>query len=341
MGKLVRAHREDYDMKQDREPTIARFLQQAGWTDAERRPLAGDASFRRYDRLEGPKGRAVLMDAPPPEEDVRPFVKVAGLLTGAGLAAPHILAQDTKAGLLLLEDLGDTIYTRVLAAGGDERELYLAAIDALAALHRAPLAGDLPPYDDALFLFEASLLTDWFMPLAGLELSAAGREDYLALWRDLLPLARRLPDCIVLRDYHADNLLWLPERSGIERVGQLDFQDAVIGPVAYDLVSLLEDARRDVAPTTVDAAIQRYLGHFPAIDRGTFQTAYAMMGAQRNLKIAGIFCRLLTRDGKPGYQNFMPRVWGHVATDLKHPALAPLANWLDRWIPVAARTRAA
>lgn len=312
----------------------------AGWADADRKPLAGDASFRRYDRLKGPHGDAVLMDAPPPEEDIRPFVSVAGILTDAGLAAPAILAQDPKAGLLLLEDLGDSIYTRVLAQGEDEQKLYLPAIDALVALHQTGAHNDLPAYDDDLLLFEASLLTDWFMPLAGLELTDQGRDDYLNLWRELLPRARQVPDCVVLRDYHADNLLWLPERTGIARVGQLDFQDAVTGPVTYDLVSLLEDARRDVAPDTVAAAIDHYLAQFPAIDRDDFLASYAVMGAQRNLKILGIFCRLLTRDGKPGYQDYMPRVWGHVATDLKHPALAPLVSWLDRWVPLASRTRA-
>jgi aminoglycoside/choline kinase family phosphotransferase len=283
----------------------------------------------------------VLMDAPPPEEDVRPFVHVARILSDAGLAAPDILAEDPKAGLLLLEDLGDSIYTRVLTDGEEEQQLYLPAIDALVTLHQAGIPADLPAYDDDLFLFEASLLTDWFMPLAGLELTDQGRHDYLNLWRELLPVARQVPDCVVLRDYHADNLLWLPERKGIQRVGQLDFQDAVIGPVTYDLVSLLEDARRDVAPDTIAAAIDHYLAQVPAIDHDTFQASYAVMGAQRNLKILGIFCRLLTRDGKSGYQAYMPRVWGHVATDLKHPALTPLGSWLDRWIPMASRTRAA
>ncbi|MBT5432905.1 MAG: phosphotransferase [Alphaproteobacteria bacterium] len=328
-------------MTERRDTLIATFLAKCGWQDAERWTLAGDASFRRYDRLEGPRGRAVLMDAPPPEEDIRPFVRVAQHLTSAGLAAPEIFGQDPEAGLLLLEDLGDDIYTRTLARGGDEEGLYVAAIEALAALHRGGIPGDLPPYDDDLLLFELSLLTDWFMPLAGLALSDGGRRDFVALWRDLLPLAHLVPDGVVLRDYHADNLLWLPQRESHRRVGQLDFQDAVIGPVTYDIVSLLEDARRDVAPATVEAATARYLQAFPDIAPADFATSYAVMGAQRNLKIAGIFSRLLTRDGKPGYQDYMARVWGHIAHDLEHPALAPLAAWLDRWIPPAARKRAA
>ena len=317
------------------------FLARGGWGDAERTALAGDASFRRYERLEGPLGRAVLMDAPPPEEDVRPFLRAAGHLASVGLAAPAVLAADAEAGFLLLEDLGDDLYARVLRDGADERTLYLAAIDALVALHDAPAPDDLPSYDDALLRFELSLLTDWFMPLAGLDLTDGGRRDFIRVWDGLLPLARLAPDRVVLRDYHADNLIWLPERRGVARVGQLDFQDAVIGPATYDVVSLLEDARRDVAPGTADACIDRYLAQAPGIDRDGFPVSYAVMGAQRNLKIAGVFCRLLARDGKPGYQDYMDRVWGHVARDLAHPALAPLADWLDRWIPPAARTRAA
>ncbi len=324
-----------------REARLGAFLARCGWGDARRGALAGDASFRRYERLEGPKGRAVLMDAPPPEEDVRPFVRVAGYLASAGLAAPAVLAADTDAGFLLLEDLGDGLYARVLRGGADERTLYLSAIDALVALHGAAPPDDLPAYDDALFHFELSLLTDWFMPLAGLDLTDEGRSDFVALWDGLLPLARLAPDRVVLRDYHADNLLWLPERRGVARVGQLDFQDAVIGPATYDIVSLLEDARRDVAAGTVDACIDRYRARAAGLGRDGFLTSYAVMGAQRNLKIVGIFCRLLARDGKPGYQAYMDRVWGHVARDLGHPALAPLADWLDRWIPPPARTRAA
>ncbi|MBC6440791.1 MAG: phosphotransferase [Rhodospirillales bacterium] len=324
-----------------RDEAIGRFLNRCGWGDAERHPLAGDASFRRYDRIRGPRGRAVLMDAPPPEEDIRPFVTVARHLSATGLAAPAILDEDAEAGFLLLEDLGDSIYTRVLIGSDNEITLYVAAIEALAVLHRAALLHDLPPYDDDLLHFELSLLTDWFMPLAGLELTAEGRDEFVALWDDLFPLARRLPDVVVLRDYHADNLLWLPERDGVKRVGQLDFQDAVIGPASYDIVSLLKDARRDVAPETVEAAIESYLAAFPSLDRADFETSCAVMGAHRNLKIAGIFCRLLTRDGKPGYQDYMPRVWGHLAHELRHPALAPLTDWLDRWIPSEKRTRAA
>ena len=169
----------------------------------------------------------------------------------------------------------------------------------------------------------------------------AGRGELLELWRGLLPLARAVPECIVLRDYHADNLVWLPERAGVRRVGQLDFQDAVIGPLAYDIVSLLDDVRRVVAPATAEAAVARYLDLMPHVDREAFRTSCAILSVQRNLKIAGIFCRLLSRDGKAVYQDFMPRTWSLVARELGHPALAPLKAWLDTWIPLRSRTRAA
>lgn len=325
-----------------RDAEIASFLARAGWGDAERRPLAGDASFRRYDRLQGPKGRAVLMDAPPPHEDIRPFVAIDRYLAEVGLGAPALMAEDAGAGLLLMEDLGDTIYKRVLETGAaEERPLYIAAVDALVALHRhAPPAG-LARYGDGEMIEKALLFVDWFMPLAGLDLPDGAQEDFVAAWRAMLPLLTAVPEVVILRDYHAENLLWLPERQGLKRVGQLDFQDATLGPATYDLVSLLQDARRDVGATTVAAALQRYLDAFPELDRDAFAAAYAVTGLQRNFRILGVFCRLLTRDGKPHYQGFMDRVWGHVAADLGHPATAPLGAWLDRFVPQAKRTRAA
>jgi len=325
-----------------REAQIAAFLNTHGWDDAERRVLAGDASFRRYDRLTRDGDAVVLMDAPPPHEDIRPFVHVGRYLESLGLGAPQILAADDAAGLLLLEDLGDDLFSRVLREGrAGEEDLYAAAIDVLIALHGHGAEVDLPAYDDALMSEMALLLVDWFAPLAGLDLPTSARDAYAALWREILPLSHLGPDTVILRDYHAENLIWLPERKGLKRVGLLDFQDAMIGPRTYDLVSLLEDARRDVAPATVSMALERYLAAFPDLDRDAFRTAYAVAGAQRNCRIIGVFCRLLSRDGKPGYQNLLPRVWGHLANDLSHPANAPLTAWLDRWVPPDKRTRVA
>ncbi len=323
----------------DREALIAEFLAATGWGDAERGLLADDASFRRYDRLRRGDDQAVLMDAPPPMEDVRPFIHIDRLLRGMGLSAPEVLSEDIEAGLLLLEDLGDNTYTRVLADGGDEAALYELALDLLVALHRR-FEGDgkLPPYDDDAFLTEATLLTDWYMPaLTGRETAAAARTEYCKLWLAALAEARRMPATLVLRDYHVDNMIWLPERSGVAACGLLDFQDARLGPVTYDLVSLLEDARRDVPPALATKLLNRYLDAFPELDREAFAASYAIMGAQRSAKILGIFTRLDRRDGKPGYLTHIPRVWRWLEGALAHPALADLRAWFERELPPQAR----
>ena len=320
---------------------VGAFLARHGWGGAERTPLAGDASFRRYERLVVADRRAVLMLAPPDKEDTRPFVAVARHLLGRGFSAPAIVAADADAGLVLLEDLGDMPYSRVLGDDGDEAAMYAAAVDVLIEVQRRPPTGlDVPAYNDARFHAEADLLVDWYLPVVtGEETPAATRAAYTAAWDAVLPLARAVPEALVLRDYHADNLMWLPERTGNRRVGLLDFQDAVVGPVAYDLVSLLEDARRDIAAATVEAALERYLAHCPNLDRDAFAAAYAVLGAQRNCKIIGIFTRLWRRDGKPAYIDLLPRVWGHLGRDLAHPALDPVKRWLDAAVPPALRGR--
>ncbi|MBE9553077.1 MAG: phosphotransferase [Proteobacteria bacterium] len=323
----------------DREALIAGFLAHAGWGDAARAVLADDASFRRYDRLIRGGEQVVLMDAPPPREDVRPFLHIDRLLRRMGLSAPEILAEDVDGGLLLLEDLGDNTYTRALAGGGDEARLYELALDLLVELHRR-FEGDaaLPPYDDEALLTEATLLTDWYMPAAsGRETPAALRAEFCELWQVALAEARRMPATLVLRDYHVDNMIWLPERPGAAACGLLDFQDARLGPVTYDLVSLLEDARRDVPPALAARLLDRYLDAFPELDREAFTASYAIMGAQRSAKILGIFTRLDRRDGKPGYLAHIPRVWRWLEGDLAHPALADLRGWFERALPPEAR----
>ena len=324
-----------------RDELIRSFLTGAGWGDVPRRPLAGDASFRRYDRLESSSRRAVLMDAPPPHEDVRPFLAVARLLRTLELSAPEILAEDVEAGLLLLEDFGDRTYTRLLANGGDEAALYRLAVDVLIALHRrfAPsLGAGIPLYDETRLLNEAALLVDWYLPaVSGQSTPADLREEYLAMWRALLPLANAVPATLVLRDYHVDNLMLLDGRAGLAACGLLDFQDAVIGSPAYDLVSLLEDARRDVSPDLASMLTEHYLEAFPAVDRAAFETAAAVLAAQRNCKILGIFTRLSVRDHKPRYLVHTARLWRLVGRDVSHPALAPLRRWLARHIPAELR----
>lgn len=318
-----------------RDALINGFLARAGWAEAERRRLAGDASFRRYERVSGRRGRAMLMDAPPPQENVGPFLAVARHLQALGYSAPAILAEDRAAGLLLLEDFGDDTFTRLLAAGADETSLYALAVDLLIDLHRHPRATsvDLPPYDEGRLLAEAALLTDWYLPAIGAAVPPAAREDYLARWRAAFRVFADAPPTLVLRDYHVDNLMRLAGRQGIAACGLLDFQDAVLGPPAYDLVSLLEDARRDVTPAVVEAMLGRYLAAFGHLDRAAFTAAYAVLGAQRNAKIVGIFTRLMARDRKPHYLRHIPRVWRLLEGDLAHPALAGLRDWLDRHVP--------
>jgi aminoglycoside/choline kinase family phosphotransferase len=316
---------------------MAAFLATSGWGDVGVVPLAGDASFRRYYRLVGEKGSAVVMDAPPPQEDVGPYVIVAALLRDLGFSAPEVLAENRAEGFLLLEDFGDDTYTRLLDRGTDEPTLYALAVDTLIALQRAvamhgPPA--LPAYDATRLLAEAALLVDWYKPLAD-----EPREEYLALWRAVLPLAMASPPTLVLRDYHVDNLMLLPGRPGVAGCGLLDFQDAVSGPPSYDLVSLLEDARRDVAAPLRRAMTERYLTAFPELDRSDFLRSAAILAAQRNCKILGIFTRLWQRDDKPQYLAHIPRVRHLLEQDLRHPALAPIARWFDRHLPPETRDR--
>ena len=323
----------------ERDAEIAAFLAAQGLADADRRVLAGDASFRRYDRLTRADGSTlVLMDAPPAHEDVRPFVRVAGHLARLGLSAPKVLARDEAHGFLLLEDLGDATYTRLLADGADEEALYTLAVDALIALHKhsgtVAVPEGTPPYDDERLEAEATLLTDWYYPaVVGTALWEIDRADYVERWERLFPVARAVPETLVLRDFHVDNLMLLDGRDGVARCGLLDFQDAVAGPVTYDLMSLLEDARRDIDPGLVARMTERYLSAFPEIDREAFAASWAVLAAQRHAKVIGIFTRLAKRDGKPGYLEHIPRVWRLLERAVEHPALGPLADWLDAFFP--------
>lgn len=309
------------------------FLQTAGWGQARRTPLAGDASNRRYERLTLGGRSAVLMDAAPERgEDVRPFRRIARHLRGLGLSAPAILAGDEAHGFLLLEDLGDDLFARVVARRPDlEDTLYAAAIDVLIALHDHPAPADLTPYDAPVMADMAALALDWYLPGAT-GTTTARRAEFHALIADLCRTHAPGTPVLIQRDYHAENLLWLPDRQGTARVGLLDFQDAMAGHPAYDLVSLLQDARRDVPAAVQEAMIQRYIAATGG-EEGTFRTACAMLGAQRNLRILGVFARLAMRDGKAHYIDLIPRVWGYLQDDLAHPALAPLAGLLADLLP--------
>jgi len=321
---------------------IETFLERAGWGGARRRPVAGDASFRRYERLEDGTRRAVLMDAPPPAEDVRPFIALAHHLRMLGYSAPEVLAEDTEHGLLVIEDFGDQTYTHMLAHGADEWTLYAFAVDLLIDLHRRTAAetipDGLPPYDDERLLEEALLFTDWYMPaVLGHTTSDAARRTYADAWRAAFPAVHALPRTLVLRDYHVDNLMGLAGRDGIRACGLLDFQDAVAGPAAYDLVSLLEDARRDVSADLAADMTARYLGALAPRNQDEFMTASAILGAQRHVKVIGIFTRLDRRDSKAGYLGHIPRVWRLLETALIHPALGGVAAWMEQHVPPAAR----
>lgn len=357
-------------MSTERAGEIENFLAKSGWTSATRTPMAGDASTRRYVRLNLGGRKAMLMDQPQsaeapaaphgatPEErralgynavarlagaDVGRFIAAADYLRARGLSAPEIYAADTSVGLAIIEDLGDALYYDV-ANVQNEKELYAAAAEVLARLHAQNAPKRLPPdkelhaYDETALLAEIDLLTDWFMPVAlGRSATAAEISEHRALWQAVLSESLKAQPVFVHRDYHAQNLMWLPQRPGLARVGLIDFQDAVAGSNAYDLISLVEDARRDVAPEIAEATTKHYLNAMKAqganLDEESYRSQMAVMAAQRNAKIAGIFARLFRRDSKPRYLGYLPRVWGYLNRDLEDPALATLKAWYDRTIP--------
>ncbi len=324
----------------ERAAAIDRFLAATAWRHTERRPLPSDASFRHYVRLGGGPKPALLMDAPPPQEDVRPYMKVARHLQHLGFSAPAIYDADEAQGLLVIEDFGDDTYTRLLAAGADERSLYELAADVLIALHHSADAAkiDVPPYDERALIEKACLLTEWFLPAAiGKPAAPELVEEYRSLWREALARRNGVAETLALRDFHVDNLMWIAARDGVRRCGLLDFQDAMIAPACYDLVSLVEDARRDIDGALHEAIVARYLAAFPRQDRRSFAAAMAIMGAQRHTRVIGVFARLWVRDRKSNYLKHIPRVWRLLEHSLLHPALTPLRHWFDRNVPLEAR----
>ena len=284
----------------------------------------------------------ILMDAPPPMENVRPYIRVARQLLGLGYSAPEIYAADEANGFLLIEDFGDDTYSRLLLQEESEESLYRLAVDVLIDLHKrgdkaAP--ADIPSYDDDRLLDEAALLIDWYYPEAmGQPISPGLAAEHRSLWKALLPEARAVHSTLVLRDFHVDNLMRLP-RPGVKACGLLDFQDAVAGPITYDLASLLEDARRDISPALISAMRLRYIRAFPEIDPIGFDRSWAVMAAQRHAKVIGIFTRLYRRDGKTAYLGHIPRVWKLLEKALRStPSLAPLESWMNENIPKEKRT---
>lgn len=347
----------------NRSEALTALLEKTGFAGAERRGLAGDASTRRYERLKLGDRRAVLMDAPPtaeslpcppgatPEERramgwnatarlaasrIEAFAAVASYLTSIGLAAPEIYGLDLAAGYALLEDLGDDLYANVIPQGADEVALYVAAAEALAVAHAteapARLEGHgavwpLLDYDALALEVNADLFVDWMPRAAEIRIDDAHRARWEKLRDALIVKALGFPRAFTIRDYHAENLLWLPHRGGVQRVGMLDFQDAVRGWRGWDFSMLLHDARRDVGPAAYEAAIRAYLDRTGA-DDAAFRRELAVLGALNTMRILGRFAQL-THDGRTKYAAFMPREWGHLKACLQHPALAEARAFVE------------
>lgn len=317
----------------DRAERLRAFLANTDWRTAHRQNVAGDASSRRYDRLTRSNGStAILMDAPPDKgEDVRPFCAIADFLRGAGLSTPEIFARDDENGFLILEDFGNDRFADIIPDIPHlERPLYEAATDVLSHIHSVD-APDLEPFGNAMMAEVIDLAFSWYAMGAGADWQAPMAEVQ-AILPDILATHVAPPSVFMHRDYHAENMLWLPDREGVARVGLIDFQDAKLAHPAYDLVSMLQDARRDVPEDIERTMIARYVTN-SGTDADAFSAAYHVLGAQRNLRILGVFARLCMHFGKAHYVEFIPRVYGLLMRDLEHPALAPIADILRRSLP--------
>lgn len=316
----------------DRAIQSARFLLSAGWGSAKRRFLAGDWSDRSYDRLTRNDDTAVLMDAPPGRgDDPADFVAIASYLAGLGLSAPTILAQDLANGFLLLEDLGDHLFTTTLSQNPSlETPLYAAATDVLVHLQSAQAPAGLADLSPADWAEAAVLVLEWYRFAITGDHAATG--NFTLALTEVLATKATGPKVMILRDYHAENLLWLPDRKGLARVGLLDFQLAQMGQAAYDLVSFLQDARRDV-PLQTEQMMQTRMIAATGADEAPFLCSYAVLGAQRQLRILGGAARLCLIRGKIPQLALLPRVWQHLQRNLAHPALAPLAAICANLLP--------
>jgi aminoglycoside/choline kinase family phosphotransferase len=306
------------------------FLNSTVWSNAAGEPLTGDASARKYFRLQKDKQSAVLMDASSVLESVAPFIQISQHLHQLGFSVPAILARDEGKGLLLLEDFGDTTFTRLLDNQHETEKLYTLATDVLIALHRHPQAipTGLRTYHPEKMLEDIGLFLEWLTPA----ISETGRMEFKTVWREVLPLAHQVPASLLLRDYHVANLMLLPEREGVRQAGLLDFQDAYQGPITYDLMSLLEDARRDVPDNLREKMVARYLARSPALDRKAFETSLAILAALRHTRVLAIFERLSRHEGKHDYKKLhSPRVERLLQRALRHPMLAGVKRWMERY----------
>lgn len=353
-----------------RDDEIIAFLSRAGWGAAARDRLPGDASTRSYERLTMDGRRAMLMNQPravetepcPPDADpeqrtalgynalarlaagrVDAFVACARHLKSLGLSAPDILYAEPENGLAVLEDLGDALYARLIETGTPETPLYEAAIDALVTLHAASPPDVLPggwpllSYDELALKTAHDIFTEWMPRFRPVSFDNVALAAWEALWAPVRAHGAAHADVFCHRDYHAENLIWLPDRAGAARVGLLDFQDAVKAHKAWDLSMLLHDARRTVSPELEAACLERYLAA-TGLARASFLSDYHALGALNIVRILGIFARLVTRDGKPRYAAFMPRLWTYLDRCLADPALTGMKAWFDAHVPVEART---
>lgn len=299
--------------EESRQKARFRFLAKNSLDSAKLIALPSDASPRRYYRLEGIG--LLLLEEVPGSPDFEAFVKVSSHLCQLGFSAPSVRAEDADTGLALIEDFGEMTFTRALDAGRDPAPLYSLAVDLLISLHQHPdaLKLDLPFYNANVLMEELAVFPDWFVPGVtghdpGTDRTERFRENFLSMWEEPLRYHDQGNTSLTLRDFHVDNLMLVEQREGVRGCGILDFQDALIGAQAYDLVSMLQDARRDLPQGLEDAMIRRYLDAFPNLDRLDFMVSYWRLAAQRHLRIAGVFIRLARRDGKPGYLRHMPRV---------------------------------
>jgi hypothetical protein len=311
-------------------PGARAFLRATAWASPDIELLAGDASARRYFRLQCNGKSAVLMDASRESANVAPYVRLSRHLGRLGFSVPAILESDEPRGLLLLEDFGDNTFARLLEKPGDPESLFALATDVLIALHEHPgaISKGLRTYHPEKMIEDIELFLEWRTPAVPDD----GKAEFRTAWRKVLPAAHQVPASLLLRDYHAGNLMLLPERDGIQRAGLLDFQDAYQGPVTYDLMSLLEDARRDVPPDLRQKMVNRYLAHFPGLDKTAFETSLAVLAAQRHLRVLAIFERLSRRDGKHDYKRLhSARVEAMLQRALRHPMLAEVKQWLERY----------
>jgi aminoglycoside/choline kinase family phosphotransferase len=323
----------------DLPPAAKAFVSGHGWREASSTAIAGDASGRQFFRLSRGADTAVLMLAPDAGHRTGEFVTIAALLADAGLSAPDIVAADVTAGLVLMEDFGDRRVGALIDGGRDARPLLNEAVDLLLVLHErfdiaAPAAAGLPRFDPPRFQEQLNLLLDVCMAADGKAFDSDARSAFAPAWRMPLEQACAVPQSLLLRDFFADNLMLLPARDGVHRLGLLDFQDAGIGPVTYDLASLVDDARRDIDADTARTCLDRYVAARPDIDPAVFDLSVNVLAAMRHVRVIAVFRRLAAQ-GRTGYMQHLPRVSRLLERRLAHPALASVRDWFERYLPIA------